>query len=89
MKKLEDMIGEQIAACVPMFDPIVMQKMTLHAVEQAGIWVEHQDSTNRILVRLGAQTSPKTLLFFLPWHEIRMIWGSLDAPALNEKSFGI
>ncbi len=39
MKKLEDMIGEQIAACVPMFDPIVMQKMTLHAVEQAGIWV--------------------------------------------------
>lgn len=89
MKKLDAMIGEQIAVLCPMFDKIVLQQMTLHAVEQAGIWVEHQDSTNRLLATLKIQSTPRTVVFFLPWHEIRMIWGSFDAPALNEKAFGV
>ena len=89
IKKLNDMVGEQIAALVPMFDTIAMQKMKLLAIEQSGIWVEHQKSTNLLLTKIGAQSSPKTLVFFLPWHEIRMIWGSLDAPSLNEKSFDV
>ncbi|MFB3916796.1 MAG: hypothetical protein ACE14M_08705 [Terriglobales bacterium] len=89
MKKLEDMIGEEIAVLVPMFHQIVLQKMTLHSVEQAGLWVEHQNSTNQLLSKIGLQSAPKTLVFFLPWHEVRMIWESLDAPALNEKAFGV
>jgi hypothetical protein len=89
MQKLDDMVGEKIAALVPMFDKIILQEMTLHAVEQSGIWVESQHATNMLLGNLKAQSAPKTLVFFLPWHEIRMIWGSLDVPALNEKAFGV
>lgn len=89
MFTLQSKIGEEISALVPFFDPKILQTLKLHAVEDAGIWVENQKLTNQILSVAGVSASPKTAIFFLPWQQIVTIVGSLDVPGLSEKQLGV
>ncbi|HXX18237.1 MAG TPA: hypothetical protein VEJ46_02440 [Candidatus Acidoferrum sp.] len=89
MPSLESMIGKQIIALVPMFSETRLQTMTLHSIENAGVWVENQSFINMFLTKLGVSAAPKTLIFFLPFHEIRFVWDALDSPSLSETGLGV
>lgn len=63
-KTLKDMEGEIIVALVPMIDPIVLQKLRLHKVEESGIWIESQTMIEFFFKKFGMKSAPKTMIFF-------------------------
>ncbi len=82
---LEDMVGQIIVAYVPTFHMSEWQKLKLHGVETAGIWVENQAFTNTLLKSAKVSMSPKTAIFFLPFQSIAYILGSLDVPGVSDE----
>ncbi len=89
MPRLQDFVGQTIIAHVPIFDPVVLQSLKVHEVEASGLWVESQKTTNLMLQKLGYASSSKTMIFFLPFHQISFVIGSVDEPSLDEKAFGV
>lgn len=86
---LRELIGHQIHTVVPFIDENTITVFTLHAIEDAGLWVESQILDEIILSTFKVATAPKKLVIFLPWHAIRMIYGVHDAPSLSEKALGL
>jgi hypothetical protein len=60
-----------------------MQRVSLHLVEDAGIWIESQTLTDKILKGSNATMAPKTLIFFVPWSQITFILSALDMPSIS------
>jgi hypothetical protein len=89
MLDLKAMIGHKVLALIPFIDKLIFQEITLHGVECGGIWVESQNLTNMMLQAIKEQSAPKTIVYFLPWHQISFLMSPIDTPALNEKSFGV
>ena len=72
-----------------MIDPIVMQELRLIGIEDGGIWVESQALSNLWLAKLGLPASPRTLVWFLPYHEIKIVMHSIEQTSLSESAFGV
>lgn len=89
MPSLKEMTGQTIHAFIPHFDPKKIRPYKLHNVETSGLWLESQEATDTILEYAGVQTAPKTLVLFVPFHRIELIFGSTDVPSLSEKGLGI
>lgn len=89
MPRLDELVGQVILARVSMFDAKVCQVFKLHAVEPSGLWVENQKLTDRFLTQIGVASSPKALVLFLPFQQIDFVLGSVDAPGLSERAFGV
>jgi hypothetical protein len=89
MPELQKMIGQTIVASVPAIGGVKLQKLKLHGVESGGLWVESQTVTNALLTRVGVSAAPKTMIFFLPFHQISFLIESLNVPSLSEKAFGV
>jgi hypothetical protein len=86
----QEMIGQNVEAVIPKFggdQKLVTVK--LHGVEAGGLWVECQEVTNLVLTETKAQSAPRTLVWFVPYHEITLVLSSIDAPSLNEKAFQV
>jgi hypothetical protein len=74
----------------PFFHAIKMQKVRLVRVEDAGLWVENPKYNVEMLKKhFSISSTQKTMIFFLPWHQISAIVGSLDAPTFSEESLGV
>lgn len=89
MPKLIDYVGHTILIrSIPVNEerPAVVK---LIDVDSGGIWVESQDATEHWLTELKKTSSPKTLVWFLPYAQISWILGSEDYPALSEKALGL
>ena len=86
---LQNLVGENVLALIPRIHNSHYQSVKLHAVEAGGIWVESQELTNQFLQAAGTQVAKRTPLFFFPYHEIALVIGRLNAPALDEKAFGV
>lgn len=87
---LKEMIGHEIHLVIELIQPAPqLMAMKLHNVEEGGIWVESQALTEIVLGIFQVPTAPKTLVIFLPWSQIRMIFGYRDAPSLSEKALGL
>jgi len=80
---LKEMEGERILAMIPLLKPEVFELVTLHRVEEWGIWIEHQETTDKILAHAKVKISPKTVIVFFPWSSVTAIFGSRDVPALS------
>ncbi len=89
MPKLEEMIGQTIVALIPLIDKEEFQEVKLHGVESGGLWIESQKITNWLLRRKGLASAPKTLVLFLPYHQITFVMSALDVPSLSESAFGV
>lgn len=89
MRDLQSLVGSEISVLIPSLDPKIFQRVRLHGVELSGIWIESQTFTEFILTQLHTATAPKTLILFLPWHQVSVILGSADGPSLSEKAFGL
>jgi hypothetical protein len=87
---LKEQEGGMIVILSPFFDNVKLQKVRLVRLEEAGLWVENHEYNMAVLrKRFGISSSPKSMVFFLPWHQIVMILGSLDAPTFSKESLGI
>ena len=86
---LSQLVGTRVLVLIPSLHRTDYQWVKLHGVEVGGIWIESQDLTNLFLQSSGVATAPKTPLFFLPYHQVSLVVGTLDAPALDEKAFGV
>jgi hypothetical protein len=89
MKTLRELEGSIVWILTPFLDPKILQKVKLHGVESGGIWIESQKLTEIALNIGGYASSPKTAIYFLPWHQITTIISSLDEVAISEKGFGL
>ncbi len=89
MKSLKEREGEEIIAILPFLHAAQLQRVKLHKVEEAGIWIESQPITNAILTGLRQPVGTKTPVWFVPWHQVTLIMDSLDQVALSEKAFGL
>ena len=90
VKTLSEMVGETTLVRSVVLDqqhPVVAK---LIAVENGnGIWVECQEITEHWLAEFKMSTTPRTLVWFVPFAQIAWILGAEDYPALSEKSFGV
>jgi len=86
--KSEDLVGKEVLAMIPMFDQKLLQRITIHGVEAGGLWVECENYSKLMLSKLN-QPAIKTPLWFVPYHEIRMMLYSLEKLALSEEKFGV
>lgn len=86
---LSEFIGQEIGMLIPRIHQVKIQRIKLLGVEFGGVWIESQALTNDILRALGVPASPKTLVFFLPYHEITFAMVGVPGVALDEKSFGV
>jgi hypothetical protein len=87
--QLSEHLGQEILLLVPDIDPKIPQLVKLIGVEAGGVWIESQSLTNTFLTGINQATWPGSPSFFLPYHAIRLGIGRVDAPALNEKAFGL
>jgi hypothetical protein len=87
---LREQEGQMITLGSPFFGDTVLQKVRLIRVEDGGIWVEnHKWNMEQLKKTFGISSTRKTMIFFLPWHQISTIVGSLDAPSFSEESLGL
>jgi|GEM_PF-2000831 hypothetical protein len=86
---LRELIGQEIHTVVPFISPTTITVFTLYGIEDSGIWVESQTLDEVILDAFKVASAPKKIVVFLPWHEIRMIYGFRAGPSLSEKSLGL
>jgi hypothetical protein len=87
--QLSELVGQVVLAIIPKLHPSTIQKVKLLGVESGGIWIQSQAATNAILQIIGTPSAPRTLAFFVPYHEIQIVMHSLDEPSLNEKAFDV
>jgi hypothetical protein len=88
-RSLQEMEGEVIVLLSPFFHQTLLKRVKLHKVEDAGLWIESQEALEIAFKNLGLSSSPKTMIFFLPWHQITTILSSVDSPSISEKSLGL
>jgi hypothetical protein len=74
---------------IPTIHPIKFQSVKLLGVETGGVWIESQTLINLVLKNIGQVSTPKSLAFFYPYHELKFGFVGIEGPALNEKSFGL
>jgi hypothetical protein len=89
MKTLRELEGSTIALLSPFLDTKIFQEVKLHKVEDGGIWIDSQKLTDASLGQIGVAVAPKTLIFFLPWHQVLTIMSSADEVTLSEKGFDL
>jgi len=89
MIKLRRLVGASLVARIPSLneDDFVMVKLL--KVENAGIWIESQDFTERMMRQFSTSTSPTTMVLFIPFSRIEYILTSLPVMSLSETSFGL
>ena len=79
--QLSDFIGHNITMVIPTIHKTAMQNVKLLGVEIGGVWVESPALTNLALRRIGQQNTPKTIVFFLPYHAISVALSSIEKPS--------
>jgi hypothetical protein len=84
-----ELVGQQILLNIPRLDQTHYQKVKLIGVETGGLWLESQALTNCVLQARGVPAAPKTLVWFLPYHEISFAISSIEGVALDEAAFGL
>jgi hypothetical protein len=83
-RTLKELEGTTIALLAPLvFNHSAMERVRLHAVEGGGIWIESQMLTDTTLNASGATMAERTLVFFLPWHQIYWVMSSIDVPSIS------
>jgi hypothetical protein len=89
MRSLKSMVGKIVIARIPALDQEDMVLVKLHKVETIGIWIEHEDFTEKMMLRCEIAASRTTPVMFVPFQGVDFILGAIDSMALSEKAFGV
>jgi hypothetical protein len=82
--RLASLVGEVITIKVPSLNAEKEFDAKLHAAEESGLWIECLDINQAALKFFNVTSTPKTLIFFVPFSSISFVVESLDAPTLSE-----
>jgi len=85
--KFADFVGHMINLYFVRFQGQHLVKLL--GVEPTGIWVENQQVTNLVLQAYQAPSATKTLVWFMPYHEIAFAAMATEGTSLNETAFGV
>jgi hypothetical protein len=88
-RPLKCLEGSMIVAFIPALDRKELSLVRLHKVEPAGIWIESQEFTERMMKQFAAAVSQTTLLMFVPFHGVSYIVSSIKAVSLSEEALGL
>ncbi len=84
---LQQLIGKEIIAYVPVMSRTHWQKLKLINVEASGIWVESQNFQEWALeTRPDVKMTPKTAVLFFPFQQIVHILSALDVPYVSDRA---
>jgi hypothetical protein len=86
---LKNMIGTVVIARIRAIDNEEMVLVKLHKVEAAGVWIEDQNFTDKLMLRCGIAASRTIPVVFVPFQGIDFILGSIDSLSLSERAFGV
>ena len=81
-------IGQKVSLIMPFMDKTTFQPVTIHGIDVGGLWIECDNLTEMWMEVLKVQTAPRTLIFFVPYHEITLGMSSIEKVSLREKAFG-
>jgi hypothetical protein len=84
-----ELIGHEVALLIPRIHQTELQPVIVHGVESGGLWIESQEVMQHLLNMVNVQMAPKTLVFFLPYHQIAFGMSSIGKVSLSEKAFGV
>ena len=87
--RFNELVGHTVYAVIPIIHRVDFQEIKILGCEGGGVWVECQTMANIMLKAIGQQVARRTLIFFLPFHQITLVWTVLDEPSLSESAFGI
>jgi hypothetical protein len=86
----ENLIGQSVLISSDAFgDPKKLAKVILRGVESGGLWLESNEITQDLLQAFKAKAADKTVVFFVPYHRIKLAISSIGLMALSESSFGL
>jgi hypothetical protein len=88
MKTLSELIGEEVIISIAFLPPNKPEVVTLHGVENGGIWIGSESMTQTMLDGLQIPAG-RTPIAFLPFVQIRYVLGALDGISLSNKAFGV
>jgi len=86
--QLPDYIGKDVVLLIPFIEQHY-QTVKLLGVEAGGIWIESQEMVNKVYSAVGKVDSPRTPVFFFPYHQIEFGMVAIQGMALNEEAFGV
>lgn len=73
MEDLRSLIRHKVLANIPIFHSSELYEFTLHGVEEGGLWLENDKTTQQILKAAGLGSSPRAVIFFIPFDKINFI----------------
>jgi len=83
--QLSKLIGHKVIVLGPSFfhtekpgDQEKLESVTLLAVEAAGIWIESQQTLDRVVDRFRVKPAAAGLAFFLPFSQITTVLAGFD-----------
>lgn len=87
----ESLIGQKVAIASLILgnDLLHLHEVTVRGVESGGLWIERAELTQDILRKFKAQSAPRTVVFFLPYHQIHIAMSAIDLISLSESAFGL
>jgi hypothetical protein len=83
------LLNQEALVLIPRLHLTSYYKVKIIGVDVGGIWIESQSFTQALLHAINEQATPRTPVFFLPYHEIAVAIASIDVPGLDEKAFGV
>jgi hypothetical protein len=78
--------GQLILGYFHSLEPTRITQVRLHRVEQYGIWIESQGHIDKLLELHGLTMSEQTLVMFVPWSGVRLIFASTPTPSVSESA---
>lgn len=87
----DGLIGKEILVVSDLLskEPKKLKKVTLRGVDPHGIWIESPELNQSLLKAVGALGAPKTLVYFLPFRELKFAISSIDLPNILESEAGL
>jgi hypothetical protein len=80
--ELNKLVGRRVIVMGPRFlENEKPQSVKLLAVETAGIWIESQEATDKLIINLQRKPSSEGLAFFIPFAQITSIVAGVDTGA--------
>ncbi|HEX3662937.1 MAG TPA: hypothetical protein VHU89_15990 [Acidobacteriaceae bacterium] len=87
--QFSDYLGQKMVLIIPLIDPVKSQEVTILGVEAGGVWVESATLMSYAAKSVGSSATLKSLVFFIPYHEIRFGFVSIDKTFLDENALGL
>ena len=89
VRSLKELQGEEIVLVSPILGRRPFALVLLLKVEDAGVWIESQSVGELTLKAIEQPMKAKSLVLFLPWHQVTVIFGTPISEGIVQGQSGI